>query len=81
LGILKNSGHPNFAKPFVAFMVSKKGQAILDKHDFRSSPLIEGSRMAKYLRDTGTMLQDLKELFNFYLKGGGFKLNENWPSC
>src|SRR5437762_12258575 len=76
LGIPKNSGHPNLAKLFVAFMVSREGQAMLDKHDFRSSPLVEGSRMAKYLRDTGTMLQDPKELFNFYLKGGGFKLNE-----
>jgi len=32
--------------------------------------------MAKYLRDTDTTLQDPKELSNFYLKGGGFKLNE-----
>jgi len=76
LAVPKNSGHPNLAKLFVGFMVSKEGQSILDKHDFRSSPLVEGSRMAKYLRDTGTILQDPKELFNFYLKGGGFKLNE-----
>ena len=32
--------------------------------------------MAKYLRDHGTTLQDPKELFSFYLKGSGFKLNE-----
>jgi hypothetical protein len=28
------------------------------------------------LRDHRLTLQDPKELFNFYLKGGGFKLNE-----
>jgi ABC-type Fe3+ transport system substrate-binding protein len=76
LGVPKNSGHPRLARLFVAFMISKEGQSILDKHDFRSSHLVEGSRMAKYLRDHGTTLQDPKELFNFYLKGGGFKLNE-----
>jgi ABC-type Fe3+ transport system substrate-binding protein len=76
LGVPKNSSHPQLARLFVGFMISKEGQSILDKHDFRSSHLVEGSRMAKYLRDHGTALQDPKELFNFYLKGGGFKLNE-----
>gem|GEM_PF-227592 len=76
LGVPKNSGHPQLAQLFVGFMISKEGQSLLDKHDFRSSHLVEGSRMAKYLRDHGTALQDPKELFNFYLKGGGFKLNE-----
>jgi len=76
LGVPKNSGHPHLAQLFVGFMVSKEGQSILDKHDFRSSHLVEGSRMAKYLRDHGTTLQDPKELFTFYLKGGGFKLDE-----
>ena len=76
LGVPKNSAHPNLAKLFAAFMVSKEGQSILDKHDFRSSPLVEGSRMAKYVRENGTVLQDPKEIFNFYLKGGGAKLNE-----
>ena len=32
--------------------------------------------MARYLRDHKVTLQDPKELFSFYLKGGGFKLNE-----
>ena len=76
LGVPKNSGHAHLAKLFVGFMVSKAGQSILDKHDFRSSHLVEGSRMAKYLRSHGITLQDPKELFSFYLKGGGFKLNE-----
>jgi ABC-type Fe3+ transport system substrate-binding protein len=76
LGVPRNSAHPNLAKLFAAFMVSKEGQSILDKYDFRSSPLVEGSRMAKYVRENGTVLQDPKEIFNFYLKGGGAKLNE-----
>jgi ABC-type Fe3+ transport system substrate-binding protein len=76
LGVPRNSAHPNLAKLFAAFMVSKEGQSILNKYDFRSSPLVEGSRMAKYVRENGTVLQDPKEIFNFYLKGGGPKLNE-----
>jgi len=76
MGVPKNSAHPKLAKLFVGFMVSKEAQAILDKHEFRSSHLVEGSRMAQYLRDRKVTLQDPKELFNFYLKGGGFKLNE-----
>jgi hypothetical protein len=31
--------------------------------------------MAKYLRDHNQALQDPKELFAFYLKGGGIELN------
>jgi ABC-type Fe3+ transport system substrate-binding protein len=76
LGVPKNSGHPNLAKLFVAFMISKEGQAIIEKHELRSSHLVESSRMAKYLRDNKIKLQEPKDLFNFYLKGGGAKLNE-----
>jgi ABC-type Fe3+ transport system substrate-binding protein len=76
MGLPKNSAHPYLAKLFVGFMVSKEAQAILDKHEFRSSHLVEGSRMATYLRDHKVTLQDPKELFSFYLRGGGFKLNE-----
>jgi ABC-type Fe3+ transport system substrate-binding protein len=65
LGVPKNSGHPNLAKLFVGFMVSKEGQAIIEKHELRSSHLVEGSRMAKYLRDTKTKLQEPRDLFNF----------------
>jgi hypothetical protein len=32
--------------------------------------------MATYLREHKVTLQDPKELFSFYAKGGGFKLNE-----
>jgi iron(III) transport system substrate-binding protein len=76
LGVPKNSAHPNLARLFVGFMISKEGQAIIEKHELRSSHLVEGSRMAKYLRDNKTKLQEPKDLFNFYLKGGGAKLNE-----
>jgi ABC-type Fe3+ transport system substrate-binding protein len=76
MGVPKNSAHPYLAKLFVGFMVSKEAQALLDKHEFRSSHLVEGSRMATYLREHKVTLQDPKELFSFYLRGGGFKLNE-----
>jgi ABC-type Fe3+ transport system substrate-binding protein len=76
MGVPKNSAHPYMAKLFVGFMVSKEAQAIIDKHEFRSSHLVEGSRMATYLREHKVTLQDPKELFSFYLRGGGFKLNE-----
>jgi ABC-type Fe3+ transport system substrate-binding protein len=76
LGVPKNSGHPNLAKLFVGFMISREGQALIEKHEFRSSHLVEGSRIAKYLRENKIKLQEPKELFNFYLKGGGAKLNE-----
>jgi ABC-type Fe3+ transport system substrate-binding protein len=76
LGVPKNSGHANLAKLFVGFMISKEGQAIIEKHEFRSSHLVESSRMAKYLRANKIKLQEPKDLFNFYLKGGGAKLNE-----
>jgi len=32
--------------------------------------------MGNYLRDNKIKLQEPKDLFNFYLKGGGAKLNE-----
>lgn len=76
LGVPKNSGHANLAKLFVGFMISKEGQAIIEKHELRSSHLVESSRMAKYLREKKIKLQEPKDLFEFYLKGGGAKLNE-----
>ena len=69
LGVPKNSAHPNLAKLFVAFMASKEAQGILDKLDFRSSHLVEGTRMAKYLRENPVKLQEAKDSIAFYLKG------------
>jgi ABC-type Fe3+ transport system substrate-binding protein len=80
LGVPKNSAHPYVAKLFVGYMASGEAQTILDKHDFRSSHLVEGSRMARYLREHKVTLQDPKDLFSFYLKGGGFKLNNELSS-
>ena len=69
LGVPKNSVHPNLAKLFVAFMASQEAQGILDRFDFRSSHLVEGTRMAKYLRGNPIKLQEAKDSIAFYLQG------------
>jgi iron(III) transport system substrate-binding protein len=69
LGVPKNSAHPNLAKLFVGFMASQEAQAILDKLDFRSSHLVEGTRMSKYLRSNPIKLQEAKDSIAFYLQG------------
>jgi ABC-type Fe3+ transport system substrate-binding protein len=69
LGVPKNSAHPNLAKLLVAFMASKEAQAVLQKYESRSSHLVEGSMMAKYLRDNRVALQEPKESITYYLKG------------
>jgi hypothetical protein len=52
----------------VGFMASKEGQEILDKYDFRSSHLVEGTRMAKYLRQSSIKLQEPKDSIAYYLQ-------------
>jgi ABC-type Fe3+ transport system substrate-binding protein len=69
LGVPKNSAHPNLAKLFVGFMASKEAQNIIDKLDFRSSHLVEGTRMAKYLRENPIKLQEPKDSIAYYLQG------------
>jgi len=69
LGVPKNSAHPNLAKLFVGFMTSKEAQTILDKLDFRSSHLVEGTRMAKYLRENPIKVQEAKDSIAYYLQG------------
>jgi ABC-type Fe3+ transport system substrate-binding protein len=69
LGVPKNSAHPNLAKLFVGFMASKEAQSIIDKLDFRSSHLVEGTRMGKYLRENTVKLQEPKESITYYLQG------------
>src|SRR5207247_1946650 len=78
LGVPKNSAHPNLAKLFVAFVASKEGQAILEKHESVSSHLVEGTKMARYLRDSKIVLQEPKDSIAFYLKGedSGLQLTE-----
>jgi ABC-type Fe3+ transport system substrate-binding protein len=78
LGVPKNSAHPNLAKLFVAFMASKEAQAVLQKYEARSSHLVEGTRMAKYLQENRVKILDAKQQNDFYLEGeaAGLKLKE-----
>jgi iron(III) transport system substrate-binding protein len=69
LGVPKNAAHPNLAKLFVAFMTTREAQAVLQKHESRSSHLVEGTMMAKYLRDNRIQVQEPKESISYYLKG------------
>lgn len=71
LGVLKKSAHPNLAKLFVAFMASKEAQAIVERYDGRTTHLIEGTRLAKYLRENRIKLQNPAEAMAAYLKGEG----------
>ena len=79
LGVPKNSAHPKLARLFVAFMLAKEGQALLQKNESRSSHLVEGTMMAKYLRDNHVALQEPKQSIDYYLKsetGEGLKFKE-----
>lgn len=78
LGVPRNSAHPNLAKLFVAFLASREGQALLEKHDFISSHLVEGTRMARYIKDNRVALQEAKDSIAFYLRGedGGLQLKQ-----
>jgi ABC-type Fe3+ transport system substrate-binding protein len=71
LGVLKKSAHPNLAKLFVAFMTSKEAQVIVEKYDGRTTHLIEGTRLAKYLRENRIKLQNPAEAMTAYLKSEG----------
>jgi iron(III) transport system substrate-binding protein len=68
LSVPRNAAHPNLAKLFVAFMASKDAQAILQKHESRSSHLVEGTLMQKYLKDNRVAVQEPKLSINYYLK-------------
>ncbi len=79
LGVPKKSVHPNLAKLFVAFMASREAQAILEKYDGRTTHLVEGTRMAKYVRDNRLKLQDPAEAMATYLEvegGEGLQFKE-----
>ena len=79
LGVPKNSAHPNLAKLLVAFMASKEPQSILQKYESRSSHLVEGTMMAKYLRENRVQVQEPKVTIDYYLKGDnaeGLKFKE-----
>ncbi|HET9918090.1 MAG TPA: extracellular solute-binding protein [Candidatus Binatia bacterium] len=65
----KNAPHPNLAKLFVAFMATREAQTILQKHESRSSHLVEGTIMQKYLKDNKVAVQEPQLSINYYLKG------------
>jgi hypothetical protein len=49
-------------------MVTREAQAIIEKHDYRSSYLVEGTGMARYVRSQKLKLQDPTELTELFLK-------------
>ena len=69
LAVPKNSAHPNLAKLFVGFMASKEAQAILEKNDFRTSHLVEGTIMAKYLKQNRVQLAGSEGFHRFLFAG------------
>ncbi len=74
LAVPVNSAHPNLARLMVAFMLTKEGQAVVQKHRYRSSHLIPGTLMANYMKESGLELQSPEETVKFYMEGGGLKL-------
>ena len=68
LSVPKNAVHPNLAKLFVAFMTTKEAQGVLQKHESRSSHLVEGTIMQKYLKENKIAVQEPKLSISYYLK-------------
>jgi ABC-type Fe3+ transport system substrate-binding protein len=68
LAVPRNSAHPDSAKLFVAFMTTREAQAVMEKHDWRSSYLVDGTLMAKYVRGNKIKLQDPQELAEVFMK-------------
>jgi ABC-type Fe3+ transport system substrate-binding protein len=68
LAVPRNSARPNSAKLFVAFMTTREAQAVIEKHDWRSSYLVDGTLMAKYVRGNKIKLQDPRELTELFMK-------------
>ena len=68
LAVPRNSAHPDSAKLFVAFMTTREAQAVIEKHDWRSSYLVDGTLMAKYVRANKIKLQDPRELSEVFMK-------------
>ncbi len=56
------------AKLFVAFMTTREAQAVMEKHDWRSSYLVDGTLMAKYVKANKIKLQDPGELNEVFMK-------------
>jgi ABC-type Fe3+ transport system substrate-binding protein len=73
LGVPKNSAHPNIAKLFVAFMASPEAQRIVEKYEQRSSHLVSGTRMAKYVRENRLKLASAADLIASFHEGKGLE--------
>jgi ABC-type Fe3+ transport system substrate-binding protein len=68
LAVPRNSARPNSAKLFVAFMATREAQAVIEKYDWRSSYLVDGTLMSKYVRDNKIKLQDPRELTELFMQ-------------
>jgi ABC-type Fe3+ transport system substrate-binding protein len=68
LSVPKNAVHPNSAKLFAAFMATREAQEIMQKHESRSSHLVEGTLMQKYLKENKVAVQEPKLSISYYLK-------------
>jgi len=68
LSVPKNAVHPNLAKLFAAFMTTRDAQDIMQKHESRSSHLVEGTLMQKYLKENKVDVQEPKLSIGYYLK-------------
>src|SRR5262249_46352376 len=71
LGGLEKSPPSRMWKLFVRFMTSKEAQVIVEKYDGRTTHLLEGTRLAKYLRESRIKLQNPAEAMAAYLKSEG----------
>src|SRR5262249_57204481 len=58
LGVPRNSGHPNTAKLFVAFMTTREAQAVIEKNGYSSTYLVDGTLMLKYVRSYKVKIQN-----------------------
>ncbi len=68
LAVPRNSVHPDSAKLFVAFMSTREAQAVIEKYDWRSSYLVDGTLMAKYVKANKIKLQDPGELNELFMR-------------
>jgi ABC-type Fe3+ transport system substrate-binding protein len=68
LAVPRNSARPDSAKLFVAFMTTREAQAVIEKYDWRSSYLVDGTLMAKYVKSNKIKLQDPRALTELFMK-------------
>ena len=68
LAVPRNSVHPDSAKLFIAFMTTREAQAVIEKYDWRSSYLVDGTLMAKYVKGNKIKLQDPGELNELFMR-------------